>query len=93
MMMWQEMKRREQHEECIRILKDIEQPFSFHERDRLALEKKKKQARDPNRFRKIFKAKEVPSHVREVANQSLQRDSSATGGLIQPVRCRIDICF
>lgn len=69
MMLCQDAKRRVQHEQSVRTLKGLEDPFSFYERDKAALEHRKhNKTRDPNRFQRKFVAKEVPRHVKEVSN-------------------------
>lgn len=67
MMLGQDAKRRVQHDQSVRTLKGVEDPFSFYQRDKVALENRKhNRTRDPNRFQRKFIAKEVPRHVKEV---------------------------
>ncbi|GMH35407.1 hypothetical protein BSKO_03275 [Bryopsis sp. KO-2023] len=65
MMAGQEFKRKMNHDHSMKVLSELEKPFSFYQRDREAALRKKKLKNDPNRFQKPFKAKDIPRHVTE----------------------------
>ncbi|GBF97686.1 hypothetical protein Rsub_09744 [Raphidocelis subcapitata] len=68
------------HDACAATLAAIQAPFSFHERDRRAAEERearRREAKDPNRFQRRFKAHPVPESARDSRFASIRLDAEA----------------
>ncbi|CAD7700186.1 unnamed protein product, partial [Ostreobium quekettii] len=65
--LWQQdFRRRTNHDAAVEVLNQMQAPFSFYERDKLAAQERSRRMRkDPKRFQVPFKAKDVPKHVKE----------------------------
>eukprot|EP00803_Ostreobium_quekettii_P010555 evm.model.scf_376EXC.5 EVM.evm.TU.scf_376EXC.5 scf_376EXC:50420-62632(+) len=62
----QDFRRRTNHDAAVEVLNQMQAPFSFYERDKLAAQERSRRMRkDPKRFQVPFKAKDVPKHVKE----------------------------